>query len=177
MGSDAIHLVEYSANFFPPCFTGIAIIIDAKALEEESVTSEEPISATRKSTRARDILRQILEPCYLTFKVEREALYITSKKSSANVVQCYDLSYVFPDNTSMLDLIRAIENVVRPDSWFNAGGTSTMATVGSVLIVNAPQDTQDDIAALLREIRRQSPANMKPLLIQDKLAEKATDKP
>lgn len=156
---------------------GIAIIIDDKALEEESVTPEEPISATRKSTRVRDILRQILEPFYLTFKVEREALYITNKKSSANVVQCFDLSYVFPDNTSMLDLIRAIENVVRPDSWSNAGGTSNMATVGSVLIVNAPQDTQDDVAALLREIRRQSPANMKPLLLKDKPAEKATDKP
>ncbi|MBM3967287.1 MAG: hypothetical protein FJ308_19820 [Planctomycetes bacterium] len=77
----------------------------------------------------------------------------------------------------MLQLIRAIEDVVHPDSWHSAGGTSSMVTVGSVLIVHAPQDTQDDVAALLREIRRQSPANMKPLLIKDEPAEKATDKP
>ncbi|MBM3965495.1 MAG: DUF4974 domain-containing protein, partial [Planctomycetes bacterium] len=68
----------------------IAIVIDANGLEEESVTPEEPISATRKHTRVRDILRQILEPFRLTFKVEGEAVYITSKRSSANVVQCYD---------------------------------------------------------------------------------------
>jgi len=156
---------------------GIPIIIDAKSLEEETVTTEDPVTATRKETRVRDILKQILEPKYLTFKVEGGALYITNKKWLANVVRCYDLSYVFPDNTLTLDLIAAIENVISPDSWLNAGGTSTMVTVGSMLIVSAPHTTQDEIAALLREIRKQSSVNMKPLIVKEKPTEKASDKP
>ncbi|MFN7735004.1 MAG: STN domain-containing protein [Pirellula sp.] len=156
---------------------GIAIVMEMKGFEEESVTADEPITVNRKNSRVRDILKQILDPLNLTFKVEGEALRITNNRYLGNVVRYYDLSYIFPDNTSTLDLISAIENVINPDTWRNAGGTSTLVTVGSMLIVSAPHTTQDEIVAFLREIRKQNSVNMKPLIIKAKPTETKSEKP
>jgi hypothetical protein len=154
----------------------IPVIIDAKGLEEENLTPEEPITIDRKDARVRDILRQVLQPLYLTVKVDLEAFVVTNKKNSANEIRFYDLSYILPDNGVTIELIKAIETTIEPDMWASAGGTSTISTVGSVLIVNAPQDTQDGIENLLRGIGRQNVINLKPMLFKDKPVVKPASK-
>ncbi|MCY3006293.1 MAG: hypothetical protein NTV29_09980 [Planctomycetota bacterium] len=141
---------------------GIAILIDAKGLEDETITPEDPVSAVRTETRARDIIRQVLEPLNLTTLVKGEALFVTNKKNSANINRYYDLSFILPNNTVTNDLIRAIETSITPDTWLNAGGTSTMSMVGSVLVVQANDETQEELATFLREIAKQDPTNLKP---------------
>jgi type II secretory pathway component GspD/PulD (secretin) len=142
---------------------GIAILIDAKGLEDETITPEDPVTVDRKDTRARDIIRQVLEPLNLTTVVKGEALLVTAKKNSSNINRYYDLSFIFPNNTVTNDLIQAIEMSITPDTWLNAGGTSTMSMVGSVLVVRANEETQEELANLLRGIAKQDPTNLKPL--------------
>jgi hypothetical protein len=141
---------------------GIAILIDEKGLEDETIKPEDPVTADRTDTRARDIIRQVLEPLNLTTVVKGEALLITNKKISANIIRYYDLSFILPNNTVTNDLIHAIEALITPETWVNAGGTSMMSMVGSVLVVRANEETQEELATFLREIAKQNATNLKP---------------
>ncbi len=153
----------------------IPIVIDNKALDDENITPDEPITLARKEAKVRDILMQILEPLQLTYLIEREAIFITSKKISANQIRYYDLSFIFPDNGLTSELMTSIEMMVAPDQWMNAGGTSSMVTVGSMLVISAPEETQLAIEVLLREIGKQTPANLKPRVFLDRPASKPAE--
>jgi len=141
---------------------GIAILIDEKGLEDETIKPEDPVTVDRTDTRARDIIRQVLEPLNLTTVVKGEALLVTNKKISANINRYYDLSFILPNNTVTNDLIHAIEALITPETWVNAGGTSMMSMVGSVLVVRANEETQEELATFLREIAKQNATNLKP---------------
>lgn len=154
---------------------GIPIFIDDKALEDENFTPDEPITLERKDAKVRDVLMQVLEPLQLTYLIEREAIFITSKKTSANQIRYYDLSYLFPDNGLTSELMTSIEMMVSPDQWQNAGGTSSMVTVGSMLVISAPEETQLAIEVMLREIAKQTPANLKPRVFLDRPASKPAE--
>jgi hypothetical protein len=141
---------------------GIAILIDEIGLEDETIKPEDPVTADRTDTRARDIIRQVLEPLNLTTVVKGEALVVTNKRISANIIRYYDLSFILPNNTVTNDLIHAIEALITPETWVNAGGTSMMSMVGSVLVVRANEETQEELATFLRQIAKQNPTNLKP---------------
>lgn len=53
------------------------------------------------------------------------------------------------------ELMRLIETTISPDVWLNAGGTATMSPFRQnlSLIVNAPQETHEQIADLLKSLR------------------------
>ncbi|HUP80284.1 MAG TPA: hypothetical protein VM260_17145, partial [Pirellula sp.] len=155
--------------------TDILFIIDNKALDEESITPDEPVTISRKDTKVRDVLIQILEPLQLTYIVELEAIRITSKKTSANEIRYYDLSYIFSDNALISELTISIEAMVYPDQWQSAGGNSSWVTVGSMLVISAPQETQTKIERMLRAISKQSFANLKPRVFLDKPASKPAE--
>ncbi len=154
---------------------GIPIFLDDKALEDENITPDEPITIARKDAKVRDVLMQILDPLQLTYVIEYEVIRITSKKTSANQVRYYDLSFIFPDNGLTSELMTSIEMMVAPDQWQVAGGTSSMVTVGSMLVISAPEETQLAIEVLLREIGKQTPANLKPRVFLDKPASKPAE--
>jgi hypothetical protein len=158
--SDVLHSIGDKLN--------IHVIIDDKGLDEEALTPDEPVTIARKDARVIDILRQVLRPLNLTVKVDLEAFVVTNKKNSANEIRFYDLSYILPDNGVTIDLIKAIETMIEPETWLSAGGTSSITTVGSMLIVNAPQDNQEGIENLLRSISKQNAINLKPQLFKDK---------
>ena len=154
---------------------GIPIFLDDKAMEDEQISPDEPITITRKDAKVRDVLMQILDPLQLTYVIEYEVIRITSKKTSANQVRYYDLSFIFPDNGLTSELMTSIEMMVAPDQWQVAGGTSSMVTVGSMLVISAPEETQLAIEVLLREIGKQTPANLKPRVFLDKPASKPAE--
>jgi len=158
---------------------GIDVLIDDKALEEENVTPDEPITMSRKSARLRDVLMQILEPLQLTYQIDLEAIIITSKKTSANEMRFYDLSSILPDNGLMSELCAGIQAMVNPDHWEMAGGTSAMRTVGSMLVIAAPNETHTAVERFLQEVSKQPSANLKPRAFVEKPASKPaeSDKP
>jgi RNA polymerase sigma factor (sigma-70 family) len=143
---------------------GIDIIIDDKALDNEGISPDEPVTINRRgSVKVKDVLRQALNPLDCTYTFEYGALVVTTKASySSNVLGYYDLSYVFPDNSISQDLIAAIERSVTPVAWETNSGTSTMSLLGSMLIVRAPPETQEELSDFLRQISNQSKENLKP---------------
>jgi len=153
----------------------IPVWIDEKSLEDENITPDEPVTLERPPTKLRDVLKQVLNPLQLTYVVELEGITITSKQSQANVVRYYDLSYVFPDSGLIAELFHAIETVVTPNQWQSAGGASSMCTVGSMLLVTAPHDSQEAIENLLRAISKQTFANMKSRFVVEKDPAKPLD--
>ncbi len=50
-----------------------------------------------------------------------------------------------------------------------------MTTVGSMLLINAPEDTHVELASLLRAISKQTPANLKPRVFLDRTMNKPAD--
>ena len=99
----------------------------------------------------------------------------TTRRSSANNTKCYDLSYILPDNSLITELLGSIETMVKSHEWQSVGGNSSMTTVGSMLLINAPDDTHLELASLLRAISKQSPANLKPRVFLDMPASKPAE--
>ena len=75
-------------KFFRDTYS-IPIVIDDKALEDESITADEPITLELPTVSFRSALKLILEPLQLTYVIEDEVMRITSKKTFANVVRVY----------------------------------------------------------------------------------------
>ena len=140
------------------------VIIDDRALEDAGLQLDEMVSIQRvKSARAKDLLRQILDPLECTYIIKYDALVITTKDgSSPETLGYYDLSYVLPDNSTIPDLLESIQTSVTPDVWERNSGTGSMTILGSMLVVRAPHETHEGIEEFLRQISKQSKDNLKP---------------
>ncbi|MEQ1830039.1 MAG: hypothetical protein ABL921_29025, partial [Pirellula sp.] len=79
----------------------IPIVIDDKALEEESISPDEQVTLTLPPVSFRSALKLILEPLQLTYVIEDEVMRITSKQSSANVVRVYPVGDLVVPVSSM----------------------------------------------------------------------------
>ncbi len=150
-------------------------ILDEKALDEESILPDEQITLRMKDARVKDILSVMLEPLGLTYIIEHEIVRITSKKFSANELRFYDLSYLLPDSGLTLEVLAGIESTIAPDQWQVQGGNSTIRTVGSMLLVSAPQETHFGVERFLYEVSKQSPANFRPRALVEKLVNKPSE--
>ncbi len=150
----------------------IPIILDEKALEEENITPDEPITIKLPAVSFRSALKLILEPLQLTYVIEDEVMRVTSKKTSANVCRFYDLSSILPDNGLTEELRQGIESMITPDQWQSAGGSSNMTTVGSMLVIAAPHETHTAVEWFLQEVSKQPSANLKPRVFVEKPASK-----
>ncbi len=145
----------------------IPIFLDTKGLLDAKIDADDPITLRQPATKLGDVLKQLLSPLGLAYQVHCESIVITTKSQSANVVRFYDLSYILPDNGLVSELIYSIELMVTPDEWQSAGGTSSIATIGSMMVIRAQPESHDAIARLLRAISKQSPANMKRRVVAD----------
>jgi hypothetical protein len=59
-------------------YTGVNIVLDPKALREQGVTSSTPVSLTVKQVPLKSVLKLLLKPLGLTYKVEDHVVLITS---------------------------------------------------------------------------------------------------
>ena len=158
--SDAIEYISKALE--------VPILIDDKALEEEQIAPEVPITLRLKQAKLVNVFVLMLEPLQLTYVIENEIFRITSKKTSRNVLRFYDMSYLFPDSGLTAELMTALESSIAPDQWQNAGGSASMKTVGSMLLIVAPQESHFEVERFLKEVSKQSPANLKPRVFLDK---------
>jgi hypothetical protein len=140
------------------------VILDERALADAGISPDEAITFQRvKPASVKNILKQALDPLDLTYVISYEAIVITTKDgSSSETIGYYDLSYIFPDNSTMPDLMESIETSVTPDVWESNSGSSTMTILGSMLIVRAPHETHESVEEFLRQIAKQSRDNLKP---------------
>ena len=147
----------------------IPILIDDKALEDDSITPDEPITFKLDNARAVNALELILRPLQLTYIVGNEVMTITSKRTAANITRHYDLSSILPDNSLSGEIIELIQEMVTSDEWQVSGGVSKLRMFGSILVVNAPEETHLAIAELIRAIANQPKSNMKPRIMPKNL--------
>jgi len=64
-------------------YTGLNVVLDPKALNDEGLTSASPVSLTVNNVQLKTALKLLLRPLGLTYRVEDEVLLITSPASSA----------------------------------------------------------------------------------------------
>ena len=63
-------------------YTGLNIVLDQKALSDENVTSASPVALSLNNMKLKNVLKQMLRPMGLTYKVEDEVLLITNPQAS-----------------------------------------------------------------------------------------------
>lgn len=134
----------------------LVVLLDKKALEEESLTPDELIVLPMiPGITIRNQLRFILEPLQLTYVEKPGYLLITSKKSSANVVCLYDVTNLVRSAIGKYNfspLFSVIERSIDEDNWQAAGGNSSMTEwrtpSAAILVVSAPDETQEAIRDL-----------------------------
>jgi RNA polymerase sigma factor (sigma-70 family) len=142
---------------------GVDFFVDEKALEEQVVSPDEPITLMFKNQVAvRDALSLILKPLELTYHIRHGMVVVTGRDHEKETVRTYDLSYILPDNSTVHELMAVIRTSVQQDVWDMSGGTSTLGVFGSMLIVNANEETHQDLERLLRELARQNRSHIQP---------------
>lgn len=134
----------------------IPIWINTPELDLLGIDPDTPISIRLPNISARSMLRLVLDPLETTYIVRNEVLEITSKDSAESdpTIAYYDMAWAIDKSDYAGALVSAIENTIDPDSWISNGGTSNISTVGSVLIVAAPDPTQQKIRAMFASLRR-----------------------
>ena len=76
-------------------YTGLNIVLDPKALNDEGLTSASPVSLTVNNVQLKTALKLLLRPLGLTYKVEDEVLLITSPQ--ARRPRCIPKTYYVGD--------------------------------------------------------------------------------
>ena len=62
-------------------YSGLNIVLDPKALSEEGLTSSSPVSLTAKQVPIKSVLKQMLRPLGLTYRIEDEVVLITNPQT------------------------------------------------------------------------------------------------
>jgi type II secretory pathway component GspD/PulD (secretin) len=63
-------------------YTGMNIVLDPKALNDENITSATPVTLAANNIRLKTALKLLLSPLGLTYKIEDEVLLVTSPQAS-----------------------------------------------------------------------------------------------
>lgn len=141
-----------------PLMEAVQEVLDKSGLEfeirfENLGADEKPNLADEvsleTSASVRVLLTRLLEPHDFGYVV-REG-YIEIKPLDDLVpgaaVRTYDLTAVLPDNSQVKGVMEAITTSIEPDSW--EAGDSTIAALGSVLIVTSDEGIHSEIERLL----------------------------
>lgn len=142
--------------------TGTHFYVNVPECDLLGVDPDEPISIDGPQTSLRSVLRRMLDPLELTYKVRENAIEITSKDhaDSEPAIRFYDLSYILPNASNADTVINAIQQSIHPDSWVPNGGTSTCVFVGSMMVVSCPDSTHELIEVLLMNLATMNPQNV-----------------
>ena len=125
-------------------YTGLNVVLDPKALNDEGLTSAAPVSLTVNNVQLKTALKLLLRPLGLTYRVEDEVLLITSPGSTA---QMYPHTYyvgdlIMPANKGQSNPVAAVANQMGagPNS---ADGAGAMGQVGAMANPGQPPATPD----------------------------------
>ena len=125
-------------------YTGLNIVLDPKALNDEGLTSAAPVSLTVNNVQVKTALKLLLRPLGLTYRVEDEVLLITSP--SASTAQMHPKTYyvgdlIMPVNKGQWNPMAAVSN--QNGSPNSADGAGAMGQVGALANPGQPPATPD----------------------------------
>ena len=138
---------------------GIQILIDAKGLEEETVSVEDPVDISLSDIPLGNALHWILSPLNLTYSIHSEVLLITSSSYSSECLVIYDVTSITVGQESTNAIMRLVDRNISADQWENSGGTSTMECFCDragrrYLVIRAPLETHQMIVAFFTVLCR-----------------------
>jgi RNA polymerase sigma factor (sigma-70 family) len=90
-------------------YTGVNIVLDPKALSEAGVTASSPVSLSVKQVPFKTVLKLLLGPLGLAYKLEEEVILITSPQGAAPALgtkATYAKSYYVGDLVGSEDAVR-----------------------------------------------------------------------
>ena len=143
-------------------YTGLNVIVDPKALNDEGLSRDSKVSLTANSIKLKNALKFMLRPLNLTFKAEDEVLLITSTQASRD--KTYTWTYpvadlVVPPNSAQLSNPAAAgypisgpnDGIITPGAMGLNGGLPTNGSAPSVK-VNQKTVTVSDMMPLIQLI-------------------------
>jgi hypothetical protein len=150
----------------------INVVIDDRALTEDGVQTDAPITIRAKRIKSSSLLDLVLRPLGLEWFVEHEVLLITTKpeairRSTTKVYEVSDLTVAQRRDGETLDGMEYLAKLIMdsvggpPDSpWAKIDGEGGVITPLkqeglSVLVIKQSPPVQRQISALLKELRMQ----------------------
>jgi len=142
----------------------IPILLNGKALDDDSIAQDTPISLKVQNASLKAVLRLMLRPHHLTAVYRDDVLMITTDAEARShyTLRCYPIDDLFIKETDTPEsLSQTIQTLVQPDSWNLYGGTGTMAVRDRTLIVrnnDVAHEELIEVLARLRDIARRAEA-------------------
>jgi hypothetical protein len=135
----------------------IPIHIDAKALDEIGVGTDEPVTLNLQGISLRSALRLMLKQHQMTYIIDDEVLLITTpEESDSRIKVCvYDVRDLVGSNpaSTLKQLSEVVTSCVSPESW-NGGGGSIRSYPPNLLVISQPQAVHAEINSLLKRMRQ-----------------------
>lgn len=179
--------------------TGLRMQIRTRPLDEIGIANNVPIEMTIDGATLGGTLHVLLRQIGpdLDYYVEDGVLYVTTMEEMEEVElerlqqRMFDLSdlhappirttvrHVWGDDARLgdgvpcTDIQNVIKSIIVPDQWSDVGGPYTIQCSRGLLIVNAPRQTNQQIADLLSQLRRAKAWDGRDLSVLDDFARPA----
>ena len=150
----------------------INVHLDIKGLEDEAIDSQKLLSLKATDLTYESALNLLLEPELLTYTIRDEALYITTKSKSYDLIEVRvhevaDLVLIDLDDpregADYQGLIDIITSTVSPDTWDTVGGRGSVrefrAAGIEVLVFAQTRKVHEQTEMLLAKLRQARKGN------------------
>lgn len=142
---------------------GINVVLDDLGLMERGVRPTRTVSVDASNLPLGEIVRQLIAPLGLDFRIEDEVLKITSRMRSRGplMTRTYPVADVATETgkgiprINLQPLVDKIEAEVHPDSWVHSGGPAVIRPFGNTLIIRQSREGHQLIENLLTSIRHE----------------------
>jgi len=143
-------ICDYLADFHQ-----ITIQIDGKALDEEGLGPDVPITGNLRGVSLRSALNLLMAQHDLAWAVRDEAVLITTAVAARAhpIVQVYNVADLIPDGSNSEDLVQALDSVLRCHQSENATPGIRIAAYQQLILFAGPEQKQYELKALLGQIR------------------------
>jgi len=153
--------------------SGVAIELDCDALSDVGIDPKTPVTIRYDGIMLRSVLRLMLRPLELTYRVENHRIVITTPDYSdyyldlqnnltTRIYPITDLATSITDEgqtyVDSVPLVDLITTTVQPETWDSVGGPGSISYLptrtGFLLIVVQTPDTHQAIGLLLKTLRK-----------------------
>ncbi len=121
----------------------IAIRMEAEALGEEGIASDEPINLALAGVTLRSALNLMLQPLGLTYITRDEVLMVTTQIAADARLETrvYDVRALCDDEAAQETLARVIRRTIRPQSWIVEATSLTISASGKTVVLKRGNST------------------------------------
>jgi hypothetical protein len=136
----------------------IEIQIDSKALEEEGITTDTPITRNLQGITLRSALHLMLKDLDMTSVITDEVLLITTVTQAKEMLYLreYPIGDLLSGDKEGKDkeqLLEIVTSLIRPDSWNKGGGPGDAKIFRKKLLIMHQQAVHQEISDLLTMLR------------------------